>query len=324
MFKFFRTTESERLDFMKALRTCLTTLIVILTCGIAVHSQLNCSGGPLNCNPPLTVLLGGTGTTTSTGSGNSVLSTSPSLTTPSIAGLQVTGLYSGNALAVFGDGTASQYNDINYNGAATANYGSRMAWQSGGVDYAYIARAGRIDGGTSNNLYIRTTGTTDLRLGVNGADAITINGTTQVVTLAAGLASGTTVNSASATGAFNVNGTTYITGLTAESGTKSTLCLDPVTMQVETNAAATCTVSNLQQKDWIADLSCKEARKIVKGMRPAMFKDKDGADGPRFGFAAEWTATNDKRLVYFDKGKPHAVDYERYTAVLTRVLQCSM
>ena len=67
---------------------------------------------------------------------------------------------------------------------------------------------------------------------------------------------------------------------------------------------------------------CVDAR--TNDHHRTMFKDKDGADGPRFGFAAEWTATNDKRLVYFDKGKPHAVDYERYTAVLTKVLQCGM
>ena len=56
-------------------------------------------------------------------------------------------------------------------------------------------------------------------------------------------------------------------------------------------------------------------------MRPAIFQDKDGADGPRFGFAAEWTDLVDKRLVYYQDGKPHAIDYERYSAVLTAAVK---
>ena len=52
---------------MKALRTCLTTLIVILTCGIAVHSQLNCSGG--QCPTNIFTLTSGIHSLTLTASG---------------------------------------------------------------------------------------------------------------------------------------------------------------------------------------------------------------------------------------------------------------
>ena len=121
-----------------------------------------------------------------TGSGLAVFGTSPTLITPLLtSGISVRGIYSGNAVAIIGDGTASQYSDLEYNGASTANYGVNFSFQSGGVGFAYIAREGRIAGGTSNNLLIRTSGATSLSLGTNGADnvviasggAITINST---------------------------------------------------------------------------------------------------------------------------------------------------
>jgi len=115
----------------------------------------------------------------------------------------------------------------------------------------------------------------------------------------------------------------FAAGLITEPGTKSALCFDTGINEIEyNNGVATCTVSSLEFKDWLRDLSCKEAQRIVKGMRPAVFKDKDGSDGPRFGFAAEWTEKVEPKLVDYANGKPRAVDYERYTAVLTRYLQC--
>lgn len=92
------------------------------------------------------------------------------------AGFSASGNTSGspNAVMVVGDGTASQYNDIYYNGAATANFGNNFVFQSGGTQYFHIARAGRVDGGTSNNVYIRTTGATDLDLGTNDTTNLTV------------------------------------------------------------------------------------------------------------------------------------------------------
>ena len=135
-----------------------------------------------------------------------------------------------------------------------------------------------------------------------------------------------TVSSAATSGAgisLSTLGRVFTASLTAEGGTKSTLCIDPATNEVESNAAATCTVSSLRYKDWISDLTCTEADRIVTAMRPAIFKDKDGGDGPRFGFAAEWVERVDRRLVDYSNGKPHSVDYERYAAVLTKAQQCS-
>ncbi len=159
--------------------------------------------------------------------------------------------------------------------------------------------------------------TAGVRLGQLGVGT-TIPSAGQIATNA-----GVSVAGAAFTGAFNVSGTVYLAGLTSEGGTKSAICRDDATNQIEVNAAASCTVSTLAKKDWVEDLSCKEARRIVKGMRPAVFRDKDRVDGPRLGFAAEWTEDVDKRLVYYDRqGKPSGVDYERFDVALARVLQC--
>lgn len=123
-------------------------------------------------------------------------------------------------------------------------------------------------------------------------------------------------------GTSGINGRLVAGNLTVEAGTKSALCIDPATKEVETNAAADCTVSSLQYKDWVSDLTCQEAERIIAETRPAIFKDKDGADSQRFGFAAEWAALTDPRMVYYRDGKPHSVDYPRFVAVLTREEQC--
>ena len=106
---------------------------------------------------------------------------------------------------------------------------------------------------------------------------------------ALGTFTGITVNGAASTGNLNVTGGIYFNALTAEGGTKSAVCWDSATSQLESNAAATCTVSTLGLKDYIGDISSADALHIIDSMRPAIFQDKDGADGPRFGFAAEWT-----------------------------------
>jgi hypothetical protein len=113
-------------------------------------------------------------------------------------GFLTKGLYSGNSLAILGDGAASQYNDILINGAATANFGFNIVFQSNGSSIGQLARVGRVDGGTSDAIYLRTTTAAALNLGANSttvigllAGAATVTGTlgvTGVTTIAAGTA----------------------------------------------------------------------------------------------------------------------------------------
>lgn len=57
---------------MREIRIALVALVIICASWLPVRSQLNCSGGPLRCAPPLTTALGGTNVT-SPGSANNIL-----------------------------------------------------------------------------------------------------------------------------------------------------------------------------------------------------------------------------------------------------------
>jgi hypothetical protein len=283
---------------MKILRTSLITIVVILACGIVVHSQyLNCSGGPLNCGGAASV------STMTIGDG---ATNAPSL---SFTADLINGFYRPRA------------NSIGY----TSNSNPMWMLDAGNriEHFTMDIAVGWTSSGTDPTLTADTS-FSRLSAGVIGIGTGLSGGTGGIVEMLGMTVGSSVTTAASSTIPISAKGRVFLSSMSAEGGTKSTLCIDPATSEVETNAAATCTVSNLGMKDWVSDLSCKQAKAIVKGMRPAIFKDKDGRDSQRFGFAAEWTAKNDPRLVYYDKGKPHAVDYERYTAVLTRVLQCGM
>lgn len=127
---------------------------------------------------------------------------------------------------------------------------------------------------------------------------------------------------ASTNWAINSDGRIYANNLTAESATQAALCQDTTTKEVEVNTGvSTCLVSSLDFKDYVSDITWEEALFIVNAMRPGRFLDKGRTD-VRFGFAAEWTNDVSRELTFYGvKGEPRSVDYERYTSVLTRVIQ---
>ncbi len=230
---------------------------------------------------------------TPTGTGVVVLQTSPTLTTPSVTGTITSSTTNNNVILA---------NTVS--GAATG-YAIITILNTSGNAYVGLNGSnanGLITGGNAYATTVATNNATDLNFGTNGATNIRV-------------ASG---------------GTVYAYNLSAEPGTKSAMCHDDSTGQLETNPAASCTFSSLKGKDPIRQINCKEARRIVKDMKQWIFKDKDGADIERYGFAAEWTVPVDPKLVYysrtaspmFKRGDPVTIDYERYSAVLTRYLQC--
>ena len=139
---------------------------------------------------------------------------------------------------------------------------------------------------------------------------------------------GMAVATSSTTGAFNVNGTGYWTGLTAEGSTKSTVCLDPVTMQLETNAAATCTVSAAKYKTNFEDsdgnpshpINPADALDVVMQMKPLYFDMKDGSQKDQPGFIADWSPV--EALIDRDtNGEIQSFKYENFTAYLAGAMQ---
>ena len=155
-----------------------------------------------------------TGVTTLAASSNATIGGTLGVTGAVAAngGFLTKGLYSGNNLAILGDGTASQYNDILINGAATANFGFNIVFQSNGSSIGQLSRAGRVDGGASDAIYFRTTTAAALNLGANS---------TTVIGLLAGAA--TVTGTLGVTGAATLSSTLAASGLVTASGFGSNL-----------------------------------------------------------------------------------------------------
>ena len=89
-------------------------------------------------------------------------------------GIDVTGRTTTDNATV-GSGTASTYVDLTVNGASTANYGPMIELQSAGTAFGKISNYGRIQGGTSTDMFVTTATTNNLLLGTNNTRAIQIS-----------------------------------------------------------------------------------------------------------------------------------------------------
>ena len=88
-------------------------------------------------------------------------------------GIDVTGRTTTDNATV-GSGTASTYVDLTVNGASTSNYGPIIELQSAGTAFGKISNVGRIQGGTSTNMFVTTASTNSLVLGTNNTPNVTI------------------------------------------------------------------------------------------------------------------------------------------------------
>tara|TARA_R110002020_G_scaffold372153_2_gene583665 strand:- start:12529 stop:15738 length:3210 start_codon:yes stop_codon:yes gene_type:complete len=71
--------------------------------------------------------------------------------------------------------TASTYSNFKFQGANTANYGPNIELNTPDGTLLQVCRVGRRDGGTSNDVYLRTGLATALKLGTNNATALEIS-----------------------------------------------------------------------------------------------------------------------------------------------------
>ncbi len=73
-----------------------------------------------------------------------------------------------------GSGTASTYVQLTVNGASTSNYGPMIELQSAGTAFGKISNYGRVQGGTSTDMFVTTATTNNLILGTNNAERMRI------------------------------------------------------------------------------------------------------------------------------------------------------
>jgi len=82
--------------------------------------------------------------------------------------------------ATVGSGTASTYVDLTVNGASTANYGPIIELQSAGTAFGKISNYGRVQGGTSTDMFVTTATTNSLMLGTNNTERMRIDSSGRV------------------------------------------------------------------------------------------------------------------------------------------------
>lgn len=119
---------------------------------------------------------------------------------------------------------------------------------------------------------------------------------------------------------LTVTGAVTFSGLTAASGTPSTICQNATTKEITVNAALTCTVSSQDYKQNIMPL---ESSNLLRQLRPVAFAYRDQPDRVRWGFVSEDIAQVDPRLAdaYDASGVPRSLDQNAILALLVKAVQ---
>lgn len=175
------------------------------------------------------------------------------------------------------------------------------------VNSRYFVRMNNV----ANTLELATGGTIALSIGSTGT-VVTNNGTTD----ATSVSTGSLINK----GGFATNKRVWMDGLTAASGTPTSICRNA--NEITVNAALTCTVSSLDFKNDFMVIN-GEALPMVMAMQPGSFAYKDHPERQRFGFAAEYMAAVDRRFGDgWDKDDhPRSIDQNAILAVAVKALQ---
>lgn len=263
--------------------TNLTGTAAGLTAG-SVTTNANLTG-------PITSVGNATSIASQTGTGTKfVVDTSPTLVTP------VLGVATGTSIALTPGNASSTVNIGQW--AAFAGYGALSF--NGSLTVGGLA--GIVGSATDLNInYLVPTGGVHTWR-INGASIATLDATGLGV---AGLATGAAVT---------------MVGLTAASGTPSSICQNSATKEITVNAALTCTVSSLAFKHDFESIQ-EEALLLVMAMRPGSFFYND-SPRQRLGFAAEYMAAVDYRLGDgWDRGRPRSIDQNAILAVVVKALQ---
>lgn len=133
-------------------------------------------------------------------------------------------------------------------------------------------------------------------------------------------ASSVTTGAFNITGGFAVRKRVWMDGLTAASGSPSSICRNA--NEITINAALTCTVSSLVFKHEFKPIE-KSGLELVTAMRPGSFYYNDNNDRQRLGFASEYMADIDIRLAdgFDSDGHPRSIDQNAILAASVKAIQ---
>jgi hypothetical protein len=115
-------------------------------------------------------------------------------------------------------------------------------------------------------------------------------------------------------GRSDLDGTVFVSGISAGAAGDTDACLNSVTNELTDAAASTCIVSSLRFKDWLGPLS-GSLDKVLR-LEPGVYRYKSTLYPPavsgreRIGFSAENMAAVEPRLAFFESdGTPLTVNF---------------
>lgn len=119
---------------------------------------------------------------------------------------------------------------------------------------------------------------------------------------------------------LSVVGTMAITAPTAEGSTKSSLCWDPVTKEVLSNAGSSCLLSAAKKKDNIVSIATSTALTNILKLNPVEFSYKADKTTHR-GFIADEVALVIPTAAYYDKEEINSYEPAEILATIVKALQ---
>lgn len=235
----------------------------------------------------------------STGSGNIVKATSPTLTTPNI------GNATGGTLSLSGLLTSTQGNNTQIFNSATATTGyqfGRMTNTSSGLLWGIEGSAAGtlLTGGSAYGGVLTTSTSTNLELGTNQVKAITIDGTTQDVTIANNI---TASNLLSGTSTPTLTGVSNVASSSANAGRYFRIGKN-VTVFGHISVTPTSTTTNTSIRLSLPIGATLGSTTILSGSGSA----RSGGDTPVFVIA---DTVNNEALLYFTSTdtSAHGIEY---------------
>ena len=276
-----------------------------------------------------------------TGTDGLVFATSPSLTTPTIAGATLsgslagtptfTGVFSNTAFGIHSFLTAGNGSNILRNRNTEAGVDRQASFQLGNdaaADRVQLRLWSTTHNGTGSNLpdtfNILSEGVNGIALSATDAAGtlrIYTGGTAERMRVAANGNVG--IGDTSPDFGLDVETTAAFPNIAAGAAGDTDMCLNATTNEATDAAASTCIVSSLRFKNWIGPLSnpLAQVRLLEPGIyryKPEMF-DAVVSARERVGFTAENMAAVEPRLTFYEPDgiTPRTINFEEYTALLT-------
>lgn len=226
----------------------------------------------------------------------------------------------GNVQAGFGSATAPSHSFIGRTGTGMYSLDANtIGFAIGGTDTMFIQN-GNVQL-QSRDLFLNSTATAFEIGGGNVPDTFLARCSGVAACWAFGTAKGNALGSWTAANFTATGSSIILSGLSASSGTPSSICAVTATGQLTINAALTCTVSNEDVKNQFLPLSA--TTQDFMSILPAQFEYNDTPGRLRWGFGAKQVASVNRALAdgWHADGTPWSLDQNAILALTVKTVQ---